>query len=63
MKQRSFFLNLCREITKMFQIMRETALTNENGCKIINPTGIVDKVTELTNQVNIQLQNKRSLIR
>jgi len=57
------FILLPRWQDKMFQIMHETALTNENGCKIINPKGIVDNVTELTNQLNIQLQNRRNFTR
>jgi len=45
----------------LFQILEETAITDKNGSKMINPIGIRERVTQIAHEMEMNLIKQKSL--
>ena len=48
--------------TKLMNILVDTAIETKQNGKIINPEGIVQKVSEITNELNLSLIKNKKII-
>ena len=46
---------------ELFKILEETAITNKNGGKMINPIGIRERVTQIAREMEINIIKQQSL--